>query len=165
MKTPLQSTPSSAGITRHRMSPYSCVPPEREVIPAPERSSKGFCVCGPEPKFVRLKTLLRRRPRNRLDTGRPHNAAVTVLRGNGGTFPSQAHKSDPKGVQERAEGPVIAGSSCKSFSLSAKRYRKSPITTDVLNYRASLNLHHAGLGEYCPMQNPHSLGVIQGACR
>lgn len=26
------------------MSPYSCVPPEREVIPAPERSSKGFCV-------------------------------------------------------------------------------------------------------------------------
>lgn len=29
------------------MSPYSCAPPEREVIPAPERSSKGFCVSEP----------------------------------------------------------------------------------------------------------------------
>lgn len=31
-------------------------------------------------------------------------AAVTALRGNGGTFPSQAQMSDAKAVQERAEG-------------------------------------------------------------
>lgn len=42
---------------------------------------------------------------SRLDAGRPLAvAAVTALRGNGGTFPSQAQKSDPQGVQERAEG-------------------------------------------------------------
>jgi hypothetical protein len=40
-----------------------------------------------------------------LDAGRPLvESAVTALRGNGGTFPSQAHMSDPQGVQERAEG-------------------------------------------------------------
>lgn len=31
---------------RHNMSPYSCVPAERQVGLAPERSSKGFCVSG-----------------------------------------------------------------------------------------------------------------------
>jgi hypothetical protein len=36
-------------------------------------------------------------------------AAVTVFKGNGGTFPSQAHMSDPKGVQERVEGPMLVG--------------------------------------------------------
>ena len=36
-------------------------------------------------------------------------AAVTVFKGYGGTFPSQAHKSDPKGVQRRAEGPMLVG--------------------------------------------------------
>ena len=44
-------------------------------------------------------------------------AAVAVLRGNGGTFPSQAHKSDPRGVQERAEGThskrvILQGQQC-----------------------------------------------------
>jgi hypothetical protein len=40
-----------------------------------------------------------------LDAGRPLvESAVTALRGNGGTFPSQAQMSDAKAVQERAEG-------------------------------------------------------------
>ena len=44
-------------------------------------------------------------------------AAVAVLRGNGGTFPSQAHMSDPRGVQERAEGThskrvILQGQQC-----------------------------------------------------
>jgi hypothetical protein len=36
-------------------------------------------------------------------------AAVTVFKGHGGTFPSQTHKSDPKGVQRRVEGPMLVG--------------------------------------------------------
>jgi hypothetical protein len=35
-------------------------------------------------------------------------AAVTVLRGDGGTFPSQAQMSDAKAVQERVEGAHTA---------------------------------------------------------
>lgn len=44
MKTRYDSNRQRAGITETNMSPYSCVQPERGVIPAPERSSKGFCV-------------------------------------------------------------------------------------------------------------------------
>lgn len=54
----------------------------------------GFCFLGSEPKFVRLNMGLRTLPKQLTgyrQTAR--KAAVTVLRGNGGTIPSQPDKS------------------------------------------------------------------------
>jgi hypothetical protein len=80
---------------------------------------------------------------------RSEMAAVTVLRGNGGTFPSRTQKSDPQGRrQERVEGAhtervlLHARSLCRAVCVVRPRLVRAEQTafTEVPSFRALVNV-------------------------
>lgn len=84
--------------------------PERETLAGVAESGlKGFCIGA----WTKVRRALNGTQNPASKNHRPAltghcetamTAAVAVLRDNGGTFPSQRHKSDPQGVQQRREG-------------------------------------------------------------
>ena len=87
-------------------------------------------------------------------------AAVAVLRGNGGTFPSQAHMSDPSGVQERAEGAINSRVILQVMPLL--RAWPDSVPFDNRTVIVLTNLVHSGLGEYLPMRTLLLPSCIKG---
>ena len=87
-------------------------------------------------------------------------AAVAVLRGDGGTFPSQAHMSDPSGVQERAEGAINSRVILQVMPLL--RAWPDSVPFDNRTVIVLTNLVHSGLGEYLPIRTLLLPSCIKG---
>lgn len=77
-------------------------------------------------------------------------AAVTVLRGNGGSFPSQAQMSDPQGCAGTGRRDALR----RVILQAVQSVRHSPMYVPDLSeiYMVLTNLVHSGLGEYCPIR-------------
>ena len=77
-------------------------------------------------------------------------AAVTVLRGNGGSFPSQAQMSDPQGCAGTGRRDALR----RVILQVVQSVRHSPMYVPDLSeiYMVLTNLVHSGLGEYCPIR-------------
>ena len=75
-------------------------------------------------------------------------AAVTVLRGNGGSFPSQAQMSDPQGCAGTGRRDALR----RVILQVVQSVRHSPMYVPDLSeiYMVLTNLVYSGLGEYCP---------------
>lgn len=75
-------------------------------------------------------------------------AAVTVLRGNGGSFPSQAQMSDPQGCAGTGRRDALK----RVILQVVQSVRHSPMYVPDLSEICMVltNLVHSGLGEYCP---------------
>jgi len=75
-------------------------------------------------------------------------AAVTVLRGNGGSFPSQAQMSDPQGCAGTGRRDALK----RVILQVVQSVRHSPMYVPDLSeiYMVFTNLVYSGLGEYCP---------------
>ena len=100
------------------------------------------------PKLAVNEVGLRTQPKPDWTWNRPHNAAVTMLRGNGGTFPSQAHKSDLKrcvGTGRRDALRRVILQVVQSVRYNPMYVPDSSEVSMVLT-----NLVYSGLGEYCP---------------
>jgi hypothetical protein len=100
------------------------------------------------PKLAVNEVGLRTLPQPDWTWNRPHNAAVTMLRGNGGTFPSQAHKSDLK----RCVGTGRRDALRRVILLFMQSVKHEPMyVPDSSEVSMVLtNLVYSGLGEYCP---------------
>jgi hypothetical protein len=140
------------------MSPqtHAFQPGNRQCVPAQKRSSLwAFCVSG-------------------LDIGRPLEvAAVTVLRGNGGTFPSRPEMSDPQGVQEPGEGahtarnPASTGNRIEAVCVDVPSLsrRESRQCTSVLLYRRRLGECWRATNPAEPSGNGGELGKLQRSAK
>jgi hypothetical protein len=118
------------------------------------RASCGVFVFGGywdrKPKLVANKVRLRTQPRQTGHRQTAFKAAVTVLRGNGGTVPSQAQMSDPKGgagtgrqdALRRVILPVVQSVKHNPMYVPDSSEIYMVLTDSVL----------AGLGEYLPIR-------------
>ena len=118
------------------------------------RASCGVFVFGGKwdrkPKFVANQVRLRTQP---MQTGHRQTAlkaAVTVLRGNGGTVPSQAQMSDLK----RCAGTGRQDALRRVILQAVQSVRYSPMYVPDLSeiYMVLTNLVSTGLGEYLPIR-------------
>ena len=118
-----------------------------------QRDLRGFVFGGKwdrKPKFVANQVRLRTQP---MQTGHRQTAlkaAVTVLRGNGGTVPSQAQMSDLK----RCAGTGRQDALRRVILQAVQSVRYSPMYVPDLSeiYMVLTNLVSTGLGEYLPIR-------------
>ena len=117
------------------------------------RASCGVFVFGGKdrkPKFVANKVGLRTQPRQTGHRQTALKAAVTVLRGNGGTVPSQAQMSDPQGCAGTGRQDALRRVILPVVQSVKHNPMYVPDSSEI--YMVLTDLVSTRLGEYLPIR-------------